>query len=67
MTYHPGLMEGITPQILHRITVAGVPIAEAAAPHNHLVDSVVVLLEGVAVPSSKQSIPEGMEFSEIDP
>lgn len=67
MPYHPRLMEGITPQVLHGITVAGVTIAKAAAPHNHLIDSVVVLLEGVTVPSSKQSIPEGVEFGEVDP
>jgi len=44
-----------------------VAIAKAAASHNHLIDSVVVLLEGIAVPSSKQSIPKGVEFGKIDP
>lgn len=67
MTHHPRLMENISPQILQGITLAGVAIAKAAAPHNHLIDSVVVLLEGITVPSSKQSIPKGVEFSKIDP
>lgn len=66
-THHPRLMENISPQILHRSTLAGVAIAKAAAPYNHLIDSIVVLLEGITVPSSKQSIPKGVEFCKIDP
>lgn len=60
-------MEHISPQILYWITLTGVAIAKAAAPHNHLIDSVVVLLKGITVPSPKQSIPKGVEFSKIDP
>lgn len=60
-------MENISPQILHRSTLAGVAIAKAAAPYNHLIDSIVVLLEGITVPSSKQSIPKGVQFCKIDP
>lgn len=60
-------MENISPQLLHRITLAGMAIAKAAAPHNHLIDSIVVLLEGITVSSSKKSITKGVEFSKIDP
>lgn len=60
-------MENISPQVLHRLTLAGMAIAKAAALHNHLIDSIVVLLKGTAVSSSKQSIPKGVEFSKIDP
>lgn len=67
MTHHPRLMEDISPQILHGITLAGMAITKAAASHNHLIDSIIVLLEGIIVPSSKKSIPKGVEFSKIDP
>lgn len=60
-------MKDITPQILYGITMAGMAIAKTVAPHNHLVDSIVVLLKGITVPSSKESIPKGMEFGKIDP
>lgn len=42
-------------------------IAKAAAPHNHLIDGIVVLLKGITVPPPKQSISKGVEFSKIDP
>lgn len=42
-------------------------IAKAAAPHNHLIDGIVVLLKEITVPPPEQSISKGVEFSKIDP
>lgn len=66
-THHPGLMKNISTEVLHGITLAGMAIAKAAAPHNHLIDGIVVLLKGITVPPPKQSISKGVEFSKIDP
>lgn len=42
-------------------------VAEAAAPDHHLVEGIVVLLQGVVVPPPEHSIPQGVELGEVYP
>lgn len=67
VTHHCQRAEHITRPRLHRNAFASMAIAEAAAPDHHLVESIVVLIKGVIVPPSKQSIPKGVELGEVYP
>lgn len=66
-THHARRAGHIPRRRLHRAAFASVAIAEAAAADHHLVDSIVVLIQGVIVPPSKQSIPKGVELGEVYP
>lgn len=67
ITHHSRRAENISPHRLHRATFTSVAIAKTASPNHHLIQSIVVFIEGIIFPPSKQGVPKGMEFGKVYP
>lgn len=67
VTYHSRRAENVSPHFLHGAAFASVAVAKTAAPNHHVGQSVVVVIQRTVFPPSKQGVPQGVEFGEVDP
>lgn len=63
--YHAGLGEDVASPRVHRRALAGVPVAEAAASHHHVVKSVVIFVFRVPASSPQQCVAQSEEAGEV--
>lgn len=65
LNHHSGLTEGVPPPLVHGRALAGVPVAEAAAAHHHVIKGVVIFVLRVsALP--QQRVAQSEETREVD-
>lgn len=63
---HASLAEDIPPSSVHRCTLAGVSVTEAATSDHHVVKSVVIFVLRVPAFSTQQSVAQREETSEVN-